>query len=202
VSAAFVAACVAILLVAGLRPTPPVAAPTVHAPPPVGAPSAPAHPVPVDAAGDDPPEAWPARFEARVDRARASCGLPVRTHCDATGCAAIVASPDLDRLGGWLRLLGRHPRFVFQTAARDLGLPDDLLSCGQAVEALAADGATASVELPDGTEIWCLPTDPSGRTTWDADQRALCARAAADHAGRPVSGFDAPSLRRLRFRRD
>lgn len=152
---------------------------------------------------DLPPDApaWQRRFAAGVAEVHASCGLPVHTRCDAAGCAAVVAAPDLDAFGGWLRLLTRSPRFVLQTAARDLGLPTGLLTCGQALTALSADGSTASVELPDGTEIWCLPTDPTGRTSWDEDQRRLCARAAAEHAGTEVPGFDAPSLRRLRFHR-
>lgn len=145
---------------------------------------------------------WQSRFERRAFRLRDACDLPLHVRCEAGGCAAVVISPDLDRFGGWLTLLRRHPRFVLQTAARDLGWPDGLSTCGQAVSTLSADGVTASVELPDGNEAWCLPSDPEGRTSWDEAQRALCARAAADLLGRAVDGFDEPSLRLLRFGRD
>lgn len=142
---------------------------------------------------------WARDFQRQAEEVRDACGLDVRTTCDGDVCVAVTTAPDLDHITGWVRLLGQAPRFVLSAAARDLGVPTDLLPCGVAIAGLPAEAGTATVELPDGTEIWCTPT---GRgQPWSAAQRTLCHAAAIDLLGQQGADFTAEHLRILVFDR-
>jgi len=121
----------------------------------------------------------------------ASCGLEARPFCQGGACVALARMPDLDHLTGWFSMAFRNPRFVWSVARRDLGIPEEVLSCGVALEHLER---VATVELPDGSEIWC---------TFDGSesQAALCDRAASQRYGLAGSEFQRSDLRYLSFSR-
>jgi hypothetical protein len=125
---------------------------------------------------------------------QASCDLDLAVACEGGGCAALVVAPDLDGVGGWVQLAVTSPRFVLSTLARDLGVPASGLPCGSAVARLVEDRPITSVELADGTELWCTVTGER------AAGLAWCRAEAARRLGVEVA-FDRPGLRELTFDR-
>ena len=126
---------------------------------------------------------------SRLDDVAASCGLEARPYCEGRTCVATARMPDLDRVTGWFSMAFRNPRFVWSVARRDLGIPEEVLSCGVSLEAL---DRVASVELEDGREVWCA-FDGSER------QAALCDRASRERYGSVSDPFQSPDLRFLSF---
>ena len=101
----------------------------------------------------------PASPEARVFAEKAesvaiSCDLPIASTCQGSACAAFVEGPDLDHVGGWLRVVASRPRFVATVVLRDLGVAPGWTPCGEAVAKLAPAGVWA-IERADGSELWC-----------------------------------------------
>jgi hypothetical protein len=154
----------------------------VHIPPPPAAPPAP-----------EPAEV--VAYRARAARVARSCGLGAVTRCRDGACVAALTMPDLDRLGGWVRLGFSSPRFVLSTVARDLGVPPRILPCGTAVAELVGEGTVRTVELPDGDEVWCaVEGEPEQANT-------LCDTLAEERAGARAARFSEPGLRQLSFDR-
>ena len=131
----------------------------------------------------------PSDLVSRLDDVASSCGLEARPYCEGRTCVATARMPDLDHATGWFSMAFRNPRFVWSVARRDLGIPEEVLSCGVALEAL---DRVASVELDDGREVWCA-FDGSER------QAALCDRASRERYGSGNDPFQSPDLRFLSF---
>lgn len=138
--------------------------------------------------------AAPVEYSAAARAVEGECGLQLELACGEAFCAALTVMPDLDQLGGWLEISLRHPRFVLQTVARDLGVPASGLPCGSAVASLVGERGITAVELADGTELWCTVAGDG------AAGHAWCRAEAADRLGVDVA-FDRPGLRRLTFDR-
>jgi len=154
--------------------------------PNAGVPLAPGRPV----EGEQGVEAEPSApivegFARRVEAVAASCGLDAQPVCEGATCVVLLEMPDMESPLGWAEVLWRSPRFVLSTAARDLGLSEDLMPCGVAIDGLSG-GATV-VESPGGEELWCTGDGPG--------MEALCEQVSG------VEGFAAPDARRLSFRR-
>ena len=132
---------------------------------------------------------------AHAEEVAETCDLPVQTTCDDRACIAMVVGPDLDSPTGWAELLASSPRFVASTALRDLGIPTSALPCGQAISGLVDGRAIRSVELEDGTEVWCTVQGDA------AVGVRMCSEQAAAAVGLSAARFDDPDLRRLQFDR-
>jgi len=134
-------------------------------------------------------------FRERTAAVRDACDLPLETHCDDRRCAALVASPNLDHLGGWLAIAGERPGLVLSTVLRDAGLDPAHLPCGRALDGL------------DGRPVFSVVDDAAGHDWWcavDGDPReaaALCDELVSDRTDRPFDGFSRTEPRRLFFRR-
>ncbi len=150
-----------------------------------GAPRAPTGPVESGQGAEVEPAPVVEGFARRVEAVAASCGLDAQPVCEGATCVVLLEMPDMESPLGWAEVLWRSPRFVLSTAARDLGLSEDLLPCGVAIDGLSG-GATV-VESPGGEELWCTGDGPG--------VEALCEQVSG------VEGFAAPDARRLSFRR-
>jgi hypothetical protein len=106
-------------------------------------------------ANDGEPASPEARaFSENAEAVAISCDLPIASTCEGSACVAFVAGPDLDHLGGWLRVVASRPRFVATVVLRDLGVAPGWTPCGEAVAKLAPAGVWA-IERADGSELWC-----------------------------------------------
>lgn len=137
-------------------------------------------------------------FTARTEALRRACDLPLESRCEGGVCAAVVRSPDLDHLLGWLAIVSERPRLVASTLLRDAGVDPSWLPCGEAIDALG-DRPIWSVVDPtsrSGEEWWCTvdTIDAAGAAA------ALCDAMVARRLGSPFEGFSAAEPRRLRFR--
>ncbi len=139
-------------------------------------------------------------FEAQVAALDSHCDLPLHSACADETCVALVVSPDLDQLQGWIRVAIERPRFVASAALRDLGIPADALPCGQAIDAFTSTSEVRAVELPDGTELWCVVQRAAGEP-WTPQSQASCGALAHSAVGTDRTAFDDPDLRRLQFDR-
>lgn len=99
------------------------------------------------------PEAEAERPVQAYDRVVQACGFDVEERCVPSGCGAVVAMPDLDRIDGWLRLAFEQPGVVGSTAARDLGLPVAWTGCG---DALMASPEVMAAQVDWDRELWCV----------------------------------------------
>ena len=135
------------------------------------------------------PEAPQNKGLPALDAVATSCGLEARPYCEGGDCVALAHMPDLDHVAGWFSMAFLNPRFVWSVARRDLGIPEEVLSCGVALERLDRVG---SVALPDGSEIWC---------TFDGSpaQAALCDQAARRRYSTQGGEFQRSDLRYLSF---
>lgn len=137
-------------------------------------------------------------FATRSAALTEHCGLAVEQACDGEVCVALTEAPDLDSPLGWAQMLTEQPRFVANTALRDLGMRAGSLPCGAAIDSLTAGFGAAMVERSDGSEVWCAIDSASQVPGWQARARALCDRTAAV-LGWSASGFTDPGARILRF---
>lgn len=133
----------------------------------------------------------PARFQQQADRVADDCGLPLRTVCEAEGCAAVFEAPDLDGFLGWATMTTHHPWFVLNVVGRDLGWSST--PCASALTSAFDEGIRAW-EPPGRSEVWCS-VRPEHPTT---DANALCDRVASRVLGLHDADF-AASTRRLSF---
>lgn len=139
-----------------------------------------------------------ATFEARIEAVRDHCGLPLQALCEGEACVAVVDSPDLDHVVGWLSVLGERPGLVMSTMLRDAGVDPGLVPCGHALEGVSTQPIW-SVEddrSTTGREWWCTV---STATSTEAAAR-LCNALVTRQRGDAFDGFSVPNPRELRFR--
>ena len=130
-------------------------------------------------------------FLPALEDVAVSCGLDARPFCQDEACVALMRMPDLDRINGWVSMAYRSPRFVWSVVRRDMGVPEEVLSCGAAFDRL---DRVASVALADGDEIWCAFDGSESQAT-------LCDMAAAQRYGLSGAEFRRDDLRYLSFER-
>lgn len=174
------------------RPAPP--APLPRAPQP-------GHQAPLAPTAPADPGGWHHTWQVRTEAVAQRCGLTPTSTCAGTTCASVVTGPDLDRPWGWLQLSWQSPSFVLNTALRDLGLPPAALPCGQAIDALTHSGGIRAVELPDGTEIWCVADDQGDDPAQRQRIGQLCDTLARELEGDRAARFTEDGLRQLSFDR-
>ncbi|MEN0067175.1 MAG: hypothetical protein AAGA48_33900 [Myxococcota bacterium] len=139
-----------------------------------------------------PPEPRQAAFVRQIEAITSACDLPLQPLCGSAGCAAVVRSPNLDHLGGWLKILGDRPRLVASTVLRDIGVDPGLLPCGQALDGLGDDPIYSVSDGENGRQWWCTVDSPSALE--------LCNVLVERHKEQAFDGFSNRALRRLHFR--
>lgn len=145
---------------------------------------------PVEAGPVAEPRVSEAVWERRVTAVRDSCGLAVQTGCVDGRCVSLTTVPPLDHPMGWVAMARRSPRLVAAVVAGDLGLPDRVLPCREAIRGLGPTETLARAH--GGGEAWCLAQNG------EAD-RGLCDQLSKELLGAAV-GFEEGVDRRVELR--
>lgn len=113
------------------------------------------------AQGADPVPVEPGEADvgaAAVARVAERCDLGLERACDGATCVSVLEVPALDGPVGWARMGWRSPALVAAVLAGDLGLPDRVLPCRDAIRDLPT-GAIRARAAGEG-EVWCLVEPP------------------------------------------